>query len=127
MEEEWMLDRALLRDLLEKTPHASPQELAQAAGRQVELGEKMAQAVARRRSPPSRAFVLSFAGTSCPLLPLGPACRNPHHGDEYCSAGASGAHAGLSGTLYCLFNNGVPLVQGKLSTGYSHWRDEKGG
>jgi len=33
MEEEWMRDRALLRDLLEKTPHASPQELAQIIGR----------------------------------------------------------------------------------------------
>lgn len=35
MEEEWMRDRALLRDLLEKTPHASPQELAQELGRSV--------------------------------------------------------------------------------------------
>src|SRR6266568_5138912 len=35
MEEEWMRDRALLRDLLKKTPHASPQELAQAIGRSV--------------------------------------------------------------------------------------------
>src|SRR6266700_2107105 len=35
MAEEWMRDRALLRDLLEKTPHASPQELAQAIGRSV--------------------------------------------------------------------------------------------
>jgi hypothetical protein len=102
MEEEWMRDRALLRDLLEKTPHASPQELAQATGRSVELGEKMAQAVARRRSPQSRAFVLSFAGTSCPLLPLGPACRNPHHGDASCSAGASGAHARPAGTALLL-------------------------
>jgi hypothetical protein len=33
--EEWMRDRALLRDLLQKTPHASPQELAQATGRSV--------------------------------------------------------------------------------------------
>jgi hypothetical protein len=33
MEEEWMRDRALLRELLEKTPHASPQELAQIVGR----------------------------------------------------------------------------------------------
>jgi transposase InsO family protein len=33
MEEEWMRDRAQLRDLLEKTPHASPQELAQIIGR----------------------------------------------------------------------------------------------
>jgi hypothetical protein len=30
MEEEWMRDRALLRDLLQKIPHASPQELASA-------------------------------------------------------------------------------------------------
>jgi hypothetical protein len=33
MEEEWMRDRALLRDLLQKTPQASPRELAQAIGR----------------------------------------------------------------------------------------------
>jgi len=33
MEEEWMRDRALLGDLLQKTPRASPRELAQATGR----------------------------------------------------------------------------------------------
>ena len=42
MEEEWMRDRALLRDLLKKAPHASPRELAQATGRGVELGQEMA-------------------------------------------------------------------------------------
>ena len=35
MEEEWMRDRALFRDLLGRTPHASPQELAQELGRSV--------------------------------------------------------------------------------------------
>ncbi len=40
MEEEWMRDRALLRDLLEKTPRASPQELAQAIGRSVSWVKK---------------------------------------------------------------------------------------
>ena len=35
MEEEWMRDRALLRDLLQKTPQASPRELAQATGRSI--------------------------------------------------------------------------------------------
>ncbi len=40
MEEEWMRDRALLRDLLEKIPHASPQELAQATGRSVSWVKK---------------------------------------------------------------------------------------
>ncbi len=35
MEEEWMRDRALLGDLLEKTPHASPRELAQIIGRSI--------------------------------------------------------------------------------------------
>ena len=44
MEEEWMRDRALLRDLLEKIPHASPQELAQATGRSGSPGQAMAQA-----------------------------------------------------------------------------------
>ena len=40
MEEEWMRDRALLRDLLQKIPHASPQELAQAIGRSVSWVKK---------------------------------------------------------------------------------------
>jgi hypothetical protein len=48
--EEWMRDRATLGDLLKKTPHASPRQLAQATGRQVELGQEMAQAIVRRRS-----------------------------------------------------------------------------
>jgi hypothetical protein len=40
MEEEWMRDRALLRDLLQKTPQASPRELAQAIGRSVSWVKK---------------------------------------------------------------------------------------
>jgi hypothetical protein len=40
MEEEWMRDRALLRDLLQKTPAASPRELAQATGRSVSWVKK---------------------------------------------------------------------------------------
>ncbi len=40
MEEEWMRDRALLRDLLQKTPDASPRELAQATGRSVSWVKK---------------------------------------------------------------------------------------
>jgi transposase InsO family protein len=40
MEEEWMRDRALLRDLLEKTPQASPQELARETGRSVSWVKK---------------------------------------------------------------------------------------
>lgn len=51
MEEEWMRDRALLRDLLEKTPQASPQDLAQAIGRSVSWGKPVAQATGRRGSP----------------------------------------------------------------------------
>ena len=35
LEEAWMRDRALLRDLLQKTPQASPRELAQATGRSI--------------------------------------------------------------------------------------------
>ncbi len=50
MKEEWMRDRALLRDLLLKNPQAAPQDLAHKIGRQVELGQEMAQALARRRS-----------------------------------------------------------------------------
>ena len=40
MEEEWMRDRALLRDLLQKAPQASPRELAQAIGRSVMLSSQ---------------------------------------------------------------------------------------
>jgi hypothetical protein len=40
MEEEWMRDRALLRDLLQKAPHASPRELAQVTGRSVSWVKK---------------------------------------------------------------------------------------
>ena len=47
MEEEWMRDRALLRDLLEQTPQASPQELAQATGRSVSWVKKWRQRLTR--------------------------------------------------------------------------------
>lgn len=40
MEEEWMRDRALLRDLLQKTPQASPRELALTTGRSVSWVKK---------------------------------------------------------------------------------------
>ncbi len=40
MEEEWMRDRALLRDLLQKTPQASPRELAQTIGRSISWVKK---------------------------------------------------------------------------------------
>src|SRR2546421_3294706 len=40
MEEEWMRDRALLRDLLNKDPQTPPQELARAIGRSVSWVKK---------------------------------------------------------------------------------------
>jgi len=40
MEEEWMRDRALLRDLLRQHPQASPQELARMTGRSVSWVKK---------------------------------------------------------------------------------------
>jgi len=40
MEEEWMRDRALLRDLLTKDPQTPPQELARATGRSVSWVKK---------------------------------------------------------------------------------------
>lgn len=40
MEEEWMRDRVLLRDLLQKSPQASPQELAQVTCRSVSWVKK---------------------------------------------------------------------------------------
>jgi len=43
MEEEWMRDRALLRDLLKKIPYASPQELAQVIGRSTSWVKKWLQ------------------------------------------------------------------------------------
>src|SRR6266700_3892961 len=51
MEEEWMRDRALLRDLLEKTPHASPQEFAQAIGRSVSWVKKWRKRLVRSVIP----------------------------------------------------------------------------
>jgi hypothetical protein len=51
MEEEWMRDRALLRDLLEKTPHASPQELAQIVGRSLTWVKKWRKRLARSVIP----------------------------------------------------------------------------
>jgi hypothetical protein len=40
MEEEWMRDRALLRDLLQQDPQASPQEFARLTGRSVRWVKK---------------------------------------------------------------------------------------
>ena len=54
MEEEWMRDRALLRDLLQKTPQASPRELAQATGRSLSWVKKWRQRLVEGdRSGPS--------------------------------------------------------------------------
>jgi len=61
MEEEWMRDRALLRDLLEKTPHASPQELAQAIGRGVALGQEVAQATGEIRDLHDPSVLCSYS------------------------------------------------------------------
>lgn len=43
MEEEWMRDRALLRDLLRQYPQSSPQELARVTGRSVSWVKKWRQ------------------------------------------------------------------------------------
>lgn len=51
MEEEWMRDRALLRELLEKTPHASPQELAQIVGRSLTWVKKWRKRLAEGDPP----------------------------------------------------------------------------
>jgi len=67
--EEWMRDRALLRDLLQKNPQTPPQDLAQATGRKVELGQEMAQATNVRRPQRSPSFVFAFTCPSCPLFP----------------------------------------------------------
>ena len=40
MEEEWMRDRALLRDLLQQDPQASPQEFARLTGPSVSWVKK---------------------------------------------------------------------------------------
>src|ERR1700738_3136914 len=57
-----------------------------------ELGQKMAQAPARRRSSRSRTLLLTLASPSCALLPLGPARRNLHRGDASLSTRASGTY-----------------------------------
>src|SRR5258708_21270659 len=43
MEEEWMRDRAFLRDLMREHPQASPQELARMTGRSVSWVKKRRQ------------------------------------------------------------------------------------
>jgi hypothetical protein len=57
-----------------------------------ELGQKMASAPARRRSPRSSTLLLSFSSASRALLALGPACRNLHRGDASVATRASGTH-----------------------------------
>jgi hypothetical protein len=64
--EEWMRDRALLRDLLNKTPQTSPQALAQATGRKVAVGQKMAQTTERGRSSRSRTPLLCWRAHHAP-------------------------------------------------------------
>jgi hypothetical protein len=91
MEEEWMRDRALLRDLLRKNPQTAPKALAREIGRKVELGQEMAQAAARRSPPRSSPVVLPIAGASCSVFPLGPARGNPHPRHAPLSTRASGA------------------------------------
>jgi hypothetical protein len=95
--EEWMRDRALLRDLLKKTPQASPRQLAQATGRQVELGQEMAPAIGRRRSHGSRPVVFALASALYALLPLFPTCGNPHGGEAFVAPRGSGTHAWAAG------------------------------
>src|SRR5947209_20285229 len=46
MEEEWMRDRAILRDLLRQHPQASPQELARLTGRSISWVKKWRQRLA---------------------------------------------------------------------------------
>jgi hypothetical protein len=67
--EEWMRDRALLRALLQKNPQTPPQDLAQATGRKVELGQEMAQAANVRCPQRSPSVVFAFTCPSCPLFP----------------------------------------------------------
>jgi hypothetical protein len=96
MEEAWMRDRALLRDLLRKNPQAALQDLARAIGRKVELGQEMAQALARRYPPRSSPLVLPIAGASCSVFPLGPARGTPHRRHAPLSTRAAGAHSRTS-------------------------------
>jgi hypothetical protein len=79
MEEEWMRDRALLRDLLEKTPQASPQELAQIVGRSISWVKKWRKRLTRSVIPVTR--------PSC-FLVRGPIMRPT-------SVGITGSSSGL--------------------------------
>ena len=58
-----------------------------------ELGQNMAPTTARGRSSRSSTPLLSFASTSCTLLPWGPARRNLSRGDASVATSASGTHA----------------------------------
>jgi hypothetical protein len=60
MEEEWMRDRALLRDLLKKAPQASPRELAQATGRSVSWVKKWRKRL-REGDPHDHEFLCSHS------------------------------------------------------------------
>ena len=60
MEEEWMRDRAILRDLLEKTPHASPQQLALTIGRSVSWVKKWRKRLAEGK-PGDPAVLCSYS------------------------------------------------------------------
>jgi hypothetical protein len=79
MEEEWMRDRALLRDLLQKSPQASPRELAQATGRSLSWVKKWRKRLTRS------------------VIPLTPSCCVPDHGRIMppTSAGICGSASGL--------------------------------
>ena len=80
MEEEWMRDRALLCDLLQEAPDASPRTLAQAIGRSVSWVKKWRKLLAEG-DPHDSSLFCSHSRAPCTLFPLGFPCHPEDRGD----------------------------------------------
>src|SRR5712691_7511138 len=78
--EEWMRDRALLRDLLLKTPQASPQELAQQIDRSVSWVKKWRKRLREGDPTDPRLLCSRSRAHHAPYFRLRCACGNSHCG-----------------------------------------------
>ncbi len=92
MEEEWMRDRALLRDLLNTDPQTPPQELARAIGRSVSWVKKWRKRLREGDPHNQELFCSRSRAHHAPYFRLRPARRNLHRGDASLSTRASGTH-----------------------------------
>src|SRR5260221_12325089 len=102
MEEEWMRDRALLRDLLTKDPQTPPQALARATGRSVSWVKKWRKRLREGDPHDQELFCSRSRAHHAPYFRLRRAGRSLHRGDAFVSTGAFGTHA-RSPSLALLF------------------------